>query len=136
MNPIYASRRRNDIIIRGLCFGAALFGVTWLALILITLFYNGLAGLSVQIFTENTPPPGSTEGGSLNATPRPIIMTAIGVRLAAPLVLCARRHFHHHRLGWSRRAPSDRTGDGGRATRLVGFALSTGLAATSAESGS
>ena len=67
MNPIYASRRRNDFIIRTLCFGAALFGVTWLALILFTLFYNGLAGLSLQLFTDNTPPPGSTEGGLLNA---------------------------------------------------------------------
>ena len=60
MNPIYRRRRRNDIIIRLLCLGAAIFGVTWLALILFTLFYNGLAGLSLQIFTQNTPPPGST----------------------------------------------------------------------------
>ena len=51
MNPIYTSRRRNDIIIRWLCVGAALFGVTWLALILFTLFYNGLAGINLQLFT-------------------------------------------------------------------------------------
>ena len=37
MNPIYSRRRRTDILIRGLCFAAALFGVTWLALILFTL---------------------------------------------------------------------------------------------------
>ncbi|HXQ07874.1 MAG TPA: phosphate ABC transporter permease PtsA, partial [Bradyrhizobium sp.] len=55
MNPIYTRRRRVDLIIRGLCFAAALFGVTWLALILFTLFYNGLAGITLQIFTENTP---------------------------------------------------------------------------------
>src|SRR2546430_16520154 len=89
MNPIYKSRRRNDIIIRTLCVGAALFGVTWLALILFTLFYNGLAGLSLQVFTENTPPPGSTEGGLLNAITGPIIMTVIGVGTGAPLGLCA-----------------------------------------------
>ncbi len=63
MNPIYASRRRVDLVVKALCLGAALFGVTWLALILVTLFYNGLAGLSLQTFTQNTPPPGSTEGG-------------------------------------------------------------------------
>jgi len=68
MNPIYVSRRRFDIIIKFLCLGAALFGVTWLALILFTLFYNGLAGLNLQVFTQNTPPPGSTEGGLLNAS--------------------------------------------------------------------
>jgi len=89
MNPIYKSRRRNDIIIRTLCVGAALFGVTWLALILFTLFYNGLAGLSLQVFTENTPPPGSTEGGLLNAITGSIIMTVIGVGIGAPLGLFA-----------------------------------------------
>jgi phosphate transport system permease protein len=89
MNPTYASRRRVDIFIRGLCVAAALFGVTWLALILFTLFYNGLAGISVQIFTENTPPPGSTEGGLLNAIIGSVIMTVIGVGVGAPLGLFA-----------------------------------------------
>src|SRR6201989_992665 len=89
MNPIYSSRRRKDIIVRALCFGAALFGVTWLALILFTLFYNGLAGLSIQLFTQNTPPPGSTEGGLLNAIVGSIMMTVIGVAIGAPLVLFA-----------------------------------------------
>ena len=46
MNPIYSRRRRKDIVIRGLCIAAAAFGVTWLALILFTLLYNGLAGLN------------------------------------------------------------------------------------------
>src|SRR6201989_541877 len=89
MNPIYSSRRRKDIIVRALCFGAALFGVTWLALILFTLFYNRLAGLSVQIFTQSTPPPGSTEGGLLNAITGSVIMTVIGVGIGAPLGLFA-----------------------------------------------
>src|SRR4030081_1533577 len=89
MNPIYASRRRSDIIIKFLCLAAALFGVTWLALILFTLFYNGVAGISVQLFTQNTPPPGSTEGGLMNAIVGSIIMTAIGVGIGAPLGLFA-----------------------------------------------
>ncbi|UGV24739.1 phosphate ABC transporter permease PstA [Rhodopseudomonas boonkerdii] len=89
LNPIYVSRRRNDKIVRILCLGAAVFGVTWLALILFTLFYNGIAGLSVQIFTQNTPPPGSTEGGLLNAIVGSVIMTVIGVGIGAPLGLFA-----------------------------------------------
>ncbi len=76
-------------MIRALCFGAALFGVTWLALILFTLFYNGVIGLNLQVFTENTPPPGSTEGGLLNAIIGSVIMTAIGVGIGAPLGLFA-----------------------------------------------
>src|SRR5881397_3705098 len=89
MNPIYTSRRRNDIIIRALCVGAALFGVTWLALILFTLFYNGLAGINLAVFTQDTPPPGSTEGGLRNAIVGSIMMTVIGVGIGAPLGLFA-----------------------------------------------
>src|SRR6204780_1869942 len=68
LNPIYRTPRRNDIVSRLLCVGAALFGVTWLAFILFTLFYNGLAGISVPLFTENKPPPGANEGGLANGT--------------------------------------------------------------------
>jgi len=89
MNPIYASRRRMDLIVRVLCFGAAAFGVTWLALILFTLFYNGLAGISLQLFTQNTPPPGSNEGGLLNAIVGSVMMTVIGVGIGTPIGLFA-----------------------------------------------
>jgi phosphate transport system permease protein len=89
VNRIYGRRRRKDIIVRGLCVAAAMFGVTWLALILITLLYNGVAGVSLQLFTENTPPPGSTDGGLLNAIVGSVIMTVIGVGIGAPLGLFA-----------------------------------------------
>jgi phosphate transport system permease protein len=89
INPIYTRRRRSDIIVRLLCVGAALFGVTWLALILFTLFWNGLAGLSLQVFTEMTPPPGSTTGGLLNAIVGSLLMTLIGVGIGAPLGMLA-----------------------------------------------
>src|SRR6202012_1934664 len=89
MNPIYKSRRRKDIIVRTLCVGAAVFGVTWLALILFTLFFNGLKGINLELFTQNTPPPGSNEGGLLNAIPRSVIMPVIGVGIGAPLGLFA-----------------------------------------------
>ena len=89
VNPIYSRRRRRDIMIRALCVVAAGIGVTWLALILITLFYNGLAGLNLQVFTESTPPPGSTEGGLLNAIVGSVMMTVIGVGIGAPLGMFA-----------------------------------------------
>jgi phosphate transport system permease protein len=89
INPIYARRRRWDIVIRALCVCAALFGVTWLALILFTLLWNGVTGLSLQVFTQNTPPPGSNEGGLLNAIVGSLIMTALGVGIGAPLGLFA-----------------------------------------------
>src|SRR3984893_2008405 len=89
MNPIYSRRRRRDIMVRRPFLGPALCGVTWLALILFTLLFNGVAGLSLQIFTENTPPPGSNEGGLLNAITGSIIMTGIGVGIGAPLGMVA-----------------------------------------------
>src|ERR1700761_1045646 len=89
VNPIYARRRRTDIVVRGLCVCAALFGVTWLALILFTLFYNGLAGLSLQVFPADTPPPGSEDGGLRNAIAGSVFMTVIGVSVGAPLGMFA-----------------------------------------------
>ncbi len=89
INPIYARRRLKNGIIRWLCVAAALFGVTWLALILATLFYNGVAGINLQIFTQSTPPPGSTDGGLLNAIVGSLIMTVLGVGVGAPLGLFA-----------------------------------------------
>ena len=89
MNPFYVRRKRTDIVIRFLCLGAALFGVTWLALILFTLFYNGLTGLNLQVFTEMTPPPGSNSGGLLNAIVGSVIMTFLGVGVGAPIGLFA-----------------------------------------------
>ncbi|ACI91791.1 phosphate ABC transporter [Afipia carboxidovorans OM5] len=89
VNPIYASRRRRDFVIRVLCFGAAAFGVSWLAMILFTLIYNGLAGMSWQLFTQNTPPPGASEGGLLNAIVGSIMMTVIGVGVGAPIGMFA-----------------------------------------------
>src|SRR3954451_1298870 len=89
MNPIYRAPRRKDSIIKLLCLSATLFGVSWLALILFTLFYNGLAGINLQVFTQDTPPPGSTEGGLLNAIIGSVIMTVIGVGIGAPLGMFA-----------------------------------------------
>src|SRR6201985_1699020 len=89
MNPIYRTRRRKDMIVRTLCVGAALFGVTWLALILFTLFFNGVRGINFELFAQNTPPPGSNEGGLLNAITGSLIMTALGVGVGAPLGLFA-----------------------------------------------
>jgi phosphate transport system permease protein len=61
MNALYLARARKDKMIRGLCLGAAAFGLTWLALILFTLFSKGFAGLSPDVFTQMTPPPGSKQ---------------------------------------------------------------------------
>ena len=85
MNPIYVARRRNDLLVRGLCWASAALGLTWLALILFSLLWNGLAGISVALFTEMTPPPGSTTGGLANAIAGSLMMTVFGVGIGAHL---------------------------------------------------
>jgi phosphate transport system permease protein len=93
MNPIYVRRRRRDLINRVLCFAAAAFGLGWLVLILLTLLVNGLPGVSLQVFTEMTPPPNSQGGGLLNAIVGSLIMTSLGVGIGAPLGMLAGTYF-------------------------------------------
>ncbi len=85
---IYATRRRRNALATSLAWAAALFGLSWLFLILGALLYEGLRGLSPTVFTQMTPPPGS-RGGLLNAIGGSLLMTAIGVAIGAPLGLLA-----------------------------------------------
>ncbi len=71
-----------------LSVAAAGFGLTWLFLILAVLFWKGFAGLSLAVFTQMTPPPGSA-GGLLNAIVGSLIMTVIGVAVGTPLGMLA-----------------------------------------------
>ena len=89
MNALYASRRRRDFSIRVLCYAATALGLIWLALILFSLFSNGVAGLSWDVFTKMTPPPGTTDGGLANAIFGSIAMTSLGVAIGAPLGMLA-----------------------------------------------
>lgn len=85
---LYDSRRRTNTLATGLAWGAALFGLSWLLLILGSLAYEGLRGLSPSVFTQTTPPPGSV-GGLMNAIAGSLVMTVIGVALGAPLGMLA-----------------------------------------------
>ncbi|WP_363350321.1 phosphate ABC transporter permease PstA [Methylocystis echinoides] len=85
---LYATRRKRNSLATSLAWAAALFGIAWLFLILASLLYEGLRGLSLAVFTEMTPPPGS-KGGLLNAIAGSLVMTAIGVAIGTPLGMLA-----------------------------------------------
>ena len=88
-NPrLYNSRQRRNGITMGLAYAATAFGLSWLVLILAVLFWKGFSGLSLAVFTEMTPPPGSA-GGLLNPIMGSIIMTAIAVAIGTPLGILA-----------------------------------------------
>ncbi|WP_442755585.1 phosphate ABC transporter permease PstA [Methylocystis sp. JAN1] len=85
---LYATRRKRNSLATGLAWGAAIFGLAWLFLILASLLYEGLKGLSPAVFTQMTPPPGS-QGGLLNAIAGSLVMTVIGVAIGTPLGMLA-----------------------------------------------
>jgi phosphate transport system permease protein len=85
---LYNKRRRANAIGLALCYASALFGLSWLVIILINLFIQGFGGLSLSVFTQTTPPPGS-DGGLANAIVGSLIITILGVAIGAPLGLLA-----------------------------------------------
>jgi len=84
----YASRRRRNVIATTLAVAATLFGMGWLVLILGALLWNGLSGLSLAVFTQMTPPPGSS-GGLLNPIFGSLILTILGVAIGTPIGILA-----------------------------------------------
>jgi phosphate transport system permease protein len=83
-------RRRKTVnsVMMTLCVVAAGIGLAWLALILGALVYKGAAGLSLDVFTEMTPPPGDA-GGLLNAIYGSVVMTVIAVIVGTPIGVLA-----------------------------------------------
>jgi phosphate transport system permease protein len=85
---IYDTRLRRDKFYLGLCYVAVAIGLGWLAIILATLLFEGIRGISPAVFTQMTPPPGS-EGGLKNAIVGSLIMTVLGVAMGTPLGMLA-----------------------------------------------
>ncbi|MDB5976161.1 MAG: phosphate transporter, permease protein PstA [Nevskia sp.] len=85
---IYNRRRAVNGVIMVLAWFAAASGIFVLALILGTLLYKGLGGVSWAVFSQNTPPPGSA-GGLLNAIYGSVMMTLIGTALGTPIGILA-----------------------------------------------
>jgi len=85
---LYESRRRRSRIAEGLAVAATAFGLAWLVLILGVLLWEGFSGLSLAVFTQMTPPPGSA-GGLLNPIAGSLVMTVIAVAIGTPLGILA-----------------------------------------------
>jgi len=87
-NPLRGGRRRRNAVAKGLALAATAFGLGWLVLILGVLLYEGVGGLSLAVFTQDTPPPGSA-GGLLNAIAGSLVMTVLAVLIGTPIGLLA-----------------------------------------------
>jgi phosphate transport system permease protein len=85
---LYARRRRRNAVAMSLSLLATMIGLGWLVLILGVLLWQGLSGLSLKVFTEMTPPPGS-DGGLLNPILGSLIMTGLAVLIGTPVGILA-----------------------------------------------
>ena len=85
---LYPRRRARNAVWTVLAYAATALGLAMLTIILATLLWNGVGGLSLDVFTKNTAPPGVV-GGLLNSIVGSIIMTAIGLAIGAPLGILA-----------------------------------------------
>jgi len=88
MATLYAARRRRNIVAMSLSLAATAFGLGWLVLILGALLWEGFSGLSLEVFTEMTPPPGSA-GGLLNPLMGSLMLTALAVFIGTPIGILA-----------------------------------------------
>jgi phosphate transport system permease protein len=85
---IYARRRAVNYMVVGLSLAATAFGLLFLALVLWTLLFNGISAIRPTLFTQATPPPGSS-GGLINAIFGSVAMTAIATLVGTPTGILA-----------------------------------------------
>ena len=83
-----AIRKLINAVALGLSGLATAIGLFFLGAILWTLLRSGLAGVSTQVFTAMTPPPGSS-GGLLNAIYGSVVMTVIAILIGGPVGVLA-----------------------------------------------
>ena len=88
MIPIYTRRRIVNVINLSFSALAMAFGLFWLFWILFTLFDKGLSSISMDIFTQMTPAPGST-GGLLNAIAGSLVMVTLATLIGTPVGIMA-----------------------------------------------
>jgi phosphate transport system permease protein len=74
-----------NMVVSGLC---AAFGLFWLVWILWTTLRKGLSAMSLDLFTQMTPPPGS-EGGLANALFGSLMMGLAAILMGTPIGIAA-----------------------------------------------
>ena len=87
-NALYRRRRLLNSFNKTMSFLTVAFGLFWLVWILYTLLKLGLGGLSLDVFTQITPPPGS-QGGLANAIYGSVLMTLVGTIIGTPIGILA-----------------------------------------------
>lgn len=88
MISLYTKRRIINGFNLAMSLAAMVFGLFWLGWILVTLFQAGINAISVDMFTQITPPPGES-GGLRNAIIGSLMMTTVGTLIGTPIGIMA-----------------------------------------------
>ncbi|HTH60441.1 MAG TPA: phosphate ABC transporter permease PstA [Paraburkholderia sp.] len=88
-NRLQRRRRVTNAIALTLSLVAMAFGLIWLIWILYTTLSLGVSGLSVQLFTQSTPPPNTDGGGLANAIVGSLMMVAVATLVGTPIGILA-----------------------------------------------
>lgn len=82
-------RRLKNLFALTLSMSAMAFGLIWLFWILFTTITKGVGGLSIEFFTQSTPPPNSQGGGLLNSIVGSGLLVVWATILGTPLGIMA-----------------------------------------------
>lgn len=88
MISLYTKRRLINGFNLSMSLAAMVFGLFWLGWILVTLFQNGINAISIEMFTQITPPPGEA-GGLRNAIIGSLMMTSLATLIGTPVGIMA-----------------------------------------------
>jgi phosphate transport system permease protein len=99
-DSLYRRRLIMNRVSLTLALLAMAIGMFFLGWILYTLFLKGLSGLSVALFTQMTPPPGS-EGGLANAIYGSLMMVGTATLIGTPIGILAGVYLAEYgQFGW------------------------------------
>jgi phosphate transport system permease protein len=85
---IVSRRYGKNRVMMALSFLAAILGIFFLSVILVTLLYRGVSALSLDVFTMSIPAQGS-RGGLINAIYGTVLVTGLAIVIAAPIGILA-----------------------------------------------
>lgn len=89
VNPVYRRRLWRHRVGIALSVLAMAIGLAFLAWILLTLLAKGIGALSLDLFTQTTPAPGSDGGGLLNAIVGSLMLVGAATLISTPIGILA-----------------------------------------------
>lgn len=100
MISLHTRRRLINLLSQIGAMLTVFFGLFWLGWILLTLLQYGVPGLSLGVFTQMTPPPGS-RGGLLNAMAGSFFMIMLSTLIGTPIGILAGTYMAEYgQTGW------------------------------------